>query len=241
MIALVDADVLGYRIAFACKDEDIEVAKHRLDSFIVDILTQSVDTAYDGCYVDSWKLYLTGKNNFRYDIATIAPYKGNRTAPKPAHLADLRQHLVDQWGAVVIHGQEADDAIAIEATVLKESCIMVSVDKDFDQIEGWHYNFVKNKGYYITAQEGLINFYMQVLTGDGADNIMGLKGIGPVKAAKILAPALEETKPIEQLAFALYQQCFEAYDEDEQALVENAKLLWLRRTEGEEWTPPPKP
>ena len=231
MIALVDADVLGYRIAFACKDEELSVAKHRLNSFIADILTHEVDTVYDGCFVDSWKLFLTGKNNFRHKLATIAPYKGNRTAPKPAHLPALRKHLVDEWKAEVVDGQEADDAIAIEATTLGDSCVMVSVDKDFDQIPGWHYNFVKNVGYYVTEEEGLLSFYKQILSGDDADNIKGLMGVGPAKAAKML----NETNNDE---LAMWQVCLDAYEGNADRVLENARLLWLRRFDNEWWIPP---
>lgn len=240
MIALVDADVLGYRIAFACKDEELSVAKHRLNGFIADILTHEVDTVYDGCFVDSWKLFLTGKNNFRHKLATIAPYKGNRTAPKPAHLPALRKHLVDEWKAEIVDGQEADDAIAIEATALGDSCVMVSVDKDFDQIPGWHYNFVKKLGYYVTPKQGLYSFYKQLLTGDSADNIMGLKGIGNVKAEKILSAVDISQMPLDAVNEALYELCFTAYEENDEELIETARLLWLRRKPDELWMPPLK-
>jgi len=232
MIALIDADIIGYRISFACKDESINTAKHTLNSYIVDILMCGVDNTFDGCYVDQWKLFLTGKDNFRNNIAITAVYKGNRTAPKPEHLPALRQHMVQEWGAVVVEGQEADDAIAIEATVLKDTCIVSSVDKDLDQIAGWHYNFVKKQGYHVTPEQGMHSFYRQILTGDAADNIIGLQGIGPVKAEKILVEAFDEE--------ALYAACLEAYDGDEARVLENGRLLWLRRYEGQEWQPPKK-
>ncbi len=113
MLVLLDSDIIAYRISFACKDENISVAKRSLDSYVVDILVRGVDNTFPNCYVDEWKLYLTGSNNFRIAIAKTAVYKGNRTAPKPEHLAALRQHLVKEWGAVIVEGQEADDAIAI--------------------------------------------------------------------------------------------------------------------------------
>ena len=84
-------------------------------------------------------------------------------------------------------GSKADDAIAIEATKFGDDSIIVSLDKDFDQVQGWHYNFVKKDKYYITADEGLYNFYCQFLVGDRIDNIIGVKGIGPKKAEKLLA------------------------------------------------------
>ena len=231
MIALVDSDIIAYRIAFACKDENVTTAKHSLDSYVVDILVRGVDNTFPSCYVDDWKLYLTGKNNFRIGIAKTAVYKGNRVAPKPEHLAALRQHLVKHWGATIVDGQEADDAIAIHATLLScENNIVVSLDKDLDQIPGWHYNFVKNIGYHITPQEATYKFYHQILTGDAADNIIGLFKVGPVKANKILEECEDE--------LALYKACVDAYDGDEERVLENAQLLWLRRYEGQTWEPP---
>lgn len=230
MIALVDADIIGYRLAFACKEESETTAKHSLNSYIADILMCGVDNTFSGCFVDAWKLYLTGKDNFRLDVAKTAVYKGNRTAPKPQHLAALRRHMVKEWGAVVVDGQEADDAIAIEAAKLVGGCIISSVDKDLDQIEGWHYNFVNKRNYYITAEQGLYNFYKQILTGDSADNIIGLRGIGNITADKMMKEAVTEQD--------MYKICVDAYEGDEERVLENARLLWLRRYEGQTWTPP---
>ena len=129
------------------------------------------------------------------------------------------------------HGQEADDAIAIEATKLSDDCVIVSLDKDLDQVAGYHYNFVKDIAYYITPEEGLRRFYQQILTGDTADNIKGITGIGPVRSAQMLEDAEDEAE--------MYRRCVEAYDGNEDRVIENARLLWLRRHEEEPlWTPP---
>lgn len=232
MIALLDADILAYRIAFACKDEKVNVARLRLSSYIIDILALKVDRTYEGCFVDDWKLYITGKGNFREQIAVTAPYKGNRTAPKPAHHQAMREWLLKEWNAINVSGIEADDAIATEATKLGEgNCVMVSVDKDFDQIPGWHYNFVKDVGYYVTKEEGLLSFYKQILSGDDADNIKGLRGIGSVRAADMLI----ETNNDE---LAMWQVCLDAYEGNVDRVLENARLLWLRRFDNELWIPP---
>jgi hypothetical protein len=229
--ALIDSDIVAYRIAFACQDENEIVAKHRLDRYLVDILACGVDNTYPDCFVDSWQLFLTGKKNFRYDIATTAVYKGNRIAPKPDHLPALREHMIKKWGASVSDGQEADDDVAIAGTALGEGSIMVSLDKDIDQVAGWHYNFVKKIGYYVTEAEGLFKLYCQILTGDTADNIIGIKGVGPVKANKILDGCVYE--------YDMYCRCVEAYDGNEDRVIENARLLYLRRTKDEPlWIPP---
>lgn len=230
MIALLDSDIYAYRAAAACENEDELQAKRSVDSLIIKTLMCGVDKCG---YVDSWKLFLTGKGNFRNDIAITAPYKGNRADKvKPKHLAALREHLMQEWKADMSAGQEADDSIAIEATTLGDNGVIVSLDKDLDQVAGWHYNFVKQEAYYISEAEGLLRLYIQILTGDTADNIIGLRNIGNVRARKMLEDAEDEAE--------MFQRCVEAYDDNEDRVVENAHLLFLRRHEGQTWTPPSK-
>lgn len=222
------ADIFAYRSAAACENETAKKACQSVDSLLINTLVGNIDKCGD---VDSWKLFLTGKTNFRNDIAVTVPYKGNRADKvKPKHLATLRKHLVKEWGASISEGQEADDAIAIEATKLGDNGVIVSLDKDLDQVKGWHYNFVKKQAYYITEAEGLYKFYCQILTGDTADNIKGVKGIGPVKANKILEDADGE--------YEMYRRCVEAYEGDTTRVLESARLLFLRRYEGQMWEPP---
>jgi hypothetical protein len=223
-VALIDADMLCYRIGFACDKEDASVATKTMDKFVTDLIG-TLD-------VINWELFLTGKGNFRNEIAVTVPYKGNRAElKKPVHLETLRQFLVNNWDASVAEGQEADDAIAIRATQLGDDGIIVSLDKDFDQVQGWHYNFVKDEMYYVTAEEGLLNFYMQFLTGDRIDNIVGVKGIGPVKAHKLLTNA-------ERDQYEMFAVCVEHLGYER--AVENGRLLYLRREENELWNPPTK-
>ena len=226
MIALLDSDIVAYRISFACKDEDLITALSTLDVYIADILLLGVPEASD------FKLFLTGRGNFRKEIAVTAEYKGNRKdVEKPRHLDAIRSFLIEHWGATVSIEQEADDDIAIAATNIGEDgCVIVSLDKDLDQISGHHYNFVKKTKYYVDKPTAVLNFYKQILTGDTADNIIGLKGIGPAKAAKILADCTTEKE--------LYDACVEAYDGNVDRVHENAQLLYLRRKENETWTNP---
>tara|TARA_R110000744_G_scaffold378346_1_gene494352 strand:+ start:2071 stop:2754 length:684 start_codon:yes stop_codon:yes gene_type:complete len=219
---LIDADIICYRIGFATQEETS--GKYILDvlnSYTSNILAQASDS-------EDFQLYLTGKTNFRNEIATTAPYKGNRKKEKPKHLGFIRAALLGEWDAVVSVNEEADDAIAIKGTELGDDCVMCSVDKDFDQIPGWHYNFVKKEKYYVTPEEGLFFFYKQILMGDRIDNIIGIKGIGEKKSAKILEGMTEQE---------MYDKCVELYDSEER-VIENARLLWLRREQEELWTPP---
>lgn len=220
MIALIDGDILTYRIGFSCNDEDFGIARHRLGETI-EIICEELGT-------EEFELFITGKENFRNEYAVTAPYKGNRSGAKPVHYDTLREYMVE-IGAVLVEGQEADDAIAIRATELgMEEAFIVSIDKDFDQVEGWHYNFVKKQQYYISKTQGLLNFYMQFLTGDRIDNIIGVKGIGAVRAKKLLEGKTERE---------MYEICVDKLGSEERA-IENGILLWLRRYDGEIWTPP---
>ena len=223
MIALLDADILCYRVGFATDDEHENTAIETMAVFLEDlIMFDLVDT-------DSHELFLTGKTNFRNDIAVTAPYKGNRKdVKKPKHLPLLREYLQTAWGASVSDGQEADDDIATRATELGDESIIVSIDKDFMQVPTWHYNFVKKVKKYVTPEEGLRFFYKQILTGDNADNIKGIYRVGEVTATKMLADAKTEEE--------LYACCVEAMGAER--VLENARLLWLRRQANQMWEPP---
>lgn len=230
MIALVDADPICYRIAFACKEEPVKYAQYTIDRYIADILL-AVD--HDTRWYDKWQLFLSDStaNNFRNTIAVSYPYKGNR-AEKPAHLQPLRDHLLNKWQATLAVGEEADDAIAIAASHNKQS-IMVSIDKDFLQVPGWHYNFVKREHRYVKPKEGLRFFYTQLLTGDNTDNIIGLRGVGAKTADKLLGECNSDEE--------MFDVCVREYadaDMPYERVVENAQLLWLRRTPNQLWQPP---
>lgn len=223
--ALIDGDILVYRIGFSVNDpEDEKFAIARMGNFVEKLL--NVDD------IDSYTGFITGKSNYRQDIATESAYKGNRKdAKRPIHYKALREYLMNKWCFELIDGQEADDAIGIAAYALPEnqSCIM-SIDKDLDMIRGWHYNFVNKDLYHVTEKEAIKNFYMQILTGDRVDNIPGLKGIGPKKAEKILKDCVGEQH--------LFETVLEKYEGDIDKLTERGRLLWIRRQENQLWKPP---
>jgi len=226
---LIDGDIIAYRAAFSVGDLgytwEVEAKVDDLMDYIIgETLVFSSGTDYT--------TYLTGRNNFRHDIAVTAEYKGNRkSTPKPVMLADARRYLVDSYRGVVINGQEADDAIAIAATKNDpETTVVASIDKDMLQIPCWHFNFVKGEWTFVEPSDGTKFFYKQILTGDAADNIKGLLRVGPVKADKLLEGLTEEKD--------LYEAVVKAYDGDKGRVLENARLLWLRREEGQMWQPP---
>lgn len=221
--ALIDADSLCYAVGFSSNDVEEPIALSRLEQTMTE-LCMDLDC-------EDYKGFLTGKGNFRESIAVTVPYKGQRIAEKPVHLQALRDHLVSSWGFEVVQGIEADDAVGIAAyAVPEDQSIMVHIDKDLNQFRGWHYNYRKKEKYYVSEFEGLTAFYTQILTGDRIDNIVGLKGIGPVKAKKVLEKCTNENE--------LYQAVLKAYEGDQQRVLENGQLLWLQREANQVWQAP---
>lgn len=224
---LVDGDIVAYRAAFSTQDLFPEDAERKVDELMDYILTETLMFPDPSEY----EVFLTGSGNFRYDIAKSFPYKGNRkSTEKPIHLPVAREYLVTKYKATVSEGEEADDLIAIAATKYGPETIVASVDKDMLQIPCKHFNFTKGEWHDITEFEGTKFFYKQILTGDRADNIMGLYKVGPVKAEKIVKDCNTEEE--------LWDAVLNAYDGDIDRVIENARLLWLRREEGEIWQPP---
>lgn len=223
MKALIDGDILVYRIGFSSEEETESIAIARCSEFLEDLLLFNGFESYQG--------YLTGKRNYRNEIAVTAPYKGNRKSAKPKHYEMLRKYMRDAWGFKLIEDQEADDAIGIAAYEhqVGEYCIC-SIDKDLDMLRGDHFNFVKNEMYFIEEEQGIKNFYKQILIGDRVDNIIGIKGIGPVKAERLLKECNNEKE--------MYLTVLEAYDGNEERVLENGRLLWIRRESNQMWTPP---
>jgi hypothetical protein len=224
MKALIDGDILVYRVAFASQEETEAIAKARMSAFVEELVTPSDISSIEG--------YLTGKGNFRNEVAVTATYKGNRKdVAKPVHYQFLRDYLEKEWGFLMITGQEADDAIGIKAYTMDENeYIIMSIDKDLDMIRGWHYNFVKKEKYFVKEEDTMRTFYKQILTGDRTDNIEGLKGIGPVKAERILKECNTEIE--------MYEAVLKAYEGNEERVLENGQLLWIRREANQMWKPP---
>lgn len=228
MKILFDGDTLCYRTVYSVGLEASEkVCFSEFDDNLGQIFLD-LDQPLSG--VD-YHIYLTGKGNFRYDIAKTAVYKGQRPKEKPSNLEPLRQYIMKRYPATVSSGEEADDLIAIEATNLGPAhTVIVSIDKDFLQVPSWNYNPGRGKWTRVDYWNGIKFFYEQILTGDRVDNILGIHGIGPVKAKAILEGALDEHD--------LYNRCVEAYGGDADRVIENGRLLWLRRYKGQIWGPP---
>jgi hypothetical protein len=196
-------------------------------------------------------------SNFRKQLASILPYKGNRSPlAKPQWLNETRDYLVAYQGAKVAEGEEADDALGIRGTEEGSKAIICSLDKDLDQVPGLHYNWVKKERYEVNERDALRAFYTQLLTGDRTDNIPGIAGIGPKRASAILEGYTAESglfgaareawhkaypsgfsipTPTSPVAGATAMGKTRSVDS---VLLEVGRLLWIRRYPDQLWNFP---
>lgn len=232
MLALIDSDTPVFATAIASEDVSESIAKRGLDLTIRNIVKGS------GC--TDYKLFVSGGNNFRYDIDPT--YKANRTGSDPKWREALRLHLIKEWNAYECVGFEADDMCGVEQKEDGSTCI-VAIDKDLLQVPGLHYswpitrkNTIVREGLFreISKEEGMRRFFTQALTGDTSDNIKGIYGIGAKKAEKLLVDCRTE----EEMYLKVYDVYTEDCEDDDcmskqlQRLETNLDLLWIWRSLG---------
>lgn len=208
--ALIDADSIVYIVGWNFKDEEAfaaQVIEQACDDFIQSILTLTQAEQYVGVF--------SAKHCFRHEIYKYKPYKGSRPSAadfivkwKPV----IEAHLITKWGFYKSPNLEADDVVvALAATAEPEDQMVIcSPDKDLRQMAGFHFDYRVNTGgiQTVSANEALMNFWTQVLTGDTSDNIAGIPKMGEVKAKKLF----EEAARTEELSdMALYQIALNQY------------------------------
>lgn len=199
-VALIDADVLCYTAALsATKEIDFDgagvqeylnpgVAKEVADETLEKWMKKAGCTDYRLAFSDRSMAQAT----FRYHVHPH--YKGNRTGEKP-ELHDLIYEYLHSKPAVISRpGLEGDDILGLMVTgVNKDAYTAVTVDKDLLTVPGRVCIIpcgptpAKARTRVISEFEADYNWMTQTLTGDLVDNYNGAPGIGPKKAAKLLA------------------------------------------------------
>lgn len=235
----IDADMLAYQCG---GNDDTDVATSRR------ILKSKIDLLKDAAGAESILLHMTASGSTKGHRAVIAytkPYQGQRKGHRPKNWQYLRDYMADglagpikQW-----YDREADDGFGF----ISEHCpgdVIATRDKDMRMLPGLHlnwdtYELVEVEPDVFGVEHGgkLYGhkwFWTQMLWGDAADNIPGLpkhpdfpRGVGEVAASKLLAFADDDDS-----AARAVSQAYEAHWGDEWAdrFVEQASLLWIRRT-----------
>lgn len=202
---------------------------------IKNLIDERIELIQERTKAESWQGYLTGKDNFRYKVATIQPYKEGR-GEKPFWYEGIRQYLIENRNVIVVNGYEADDALAINGG--SQDAVICSRDKDLRQVPGWHYSWEAGLSkerpmYWISELDGYRNFFVQCLIGDPVDSIPGLYQVGEKAACVQRVEAASTELEMFQEVKTQYQQRFGSYWD--MFLCENGRLLWMLRTEDDDW------
>lgn len=240
---LIDADSLVYRAGFSGveKDEKGNPFPTPLSHSLSNLRTIMDNILDKFPRREGEHVFLTPSGGFRYKVATIREYKGNRKSPKPQHFQAMREYLQKKYGAVVVdedlpedQRREADDFCGMYqwAKPDKSTCV-VSGDKDLKQIPGWLYSPARDEFQMRTLNDADMFFWFQVMAGDCVDNVKGLSGIGEKKALKILEACCRKRSRVRRAVCDLYRK--EYSDKWESALDENATLVFIHREEGKNW------
>ena len=239
-VLFIDADMLCYQCG---GNDDTDVATSRR------ILKSKIDLFMEASGADRVVLGLTGEGSTKGDRAVIAytkPYQGQRKGHKPKNWQYLRDYIGQGLAGPVktVFDREADDLAGFMSEAYGGNAVLCSRDKDFRMLPGLHlnwdtYELVEVKPDVFGVEHGgkLYGhkwFWTQMLWGDAADNIPGLpkhpdfpRGVGEVAAGKLLAFAHDDESAAQAVA-----QAYKAHWGDEWAdrYVEQASLLWIRRT-----------
>lgn len=252
MIPLIDADVLRYEVGFAGEAGWQQEGVPPFD-YVAELLHMRIDNI---CGVVGATappiLYLTGKHNFRNQIATRQPYK-DRPSAKPWHFYNITAYMKGNYDVRLTEGLEADDLMAIEQTKRPNETIICTRDKDLRAVPGWHYGWelgnqpqfgpelVDDLGWLKLSPDrksikgtGLRFFYAQCLLGDRVDSIKGVEGVGPVKAIDLLGGASTEPE-LFNITRSTYREKYG--DMADSFLLESGRLLWMTRELNEDGTP----
>ncbi len=188
----IDTDILLFQSCFGAQnsvdwgdgvksvDADINKAKNTFRATIREYQN------FTG--VKEFVLCLSSPTNFRKKH--WEGYKANRKdGERPVLLPELRVWVEESYPTLQIEHLEADDVLGILATKHPGQIIHCSADKDLQCIPGKMMHVKKNRKHLlvdITPEMAKRFHYLQTMTGDGADGVPGVVGIGPAKANKYM-------------------------------------------------------
>jgi len=135
--------------------------------------------------------------------------------------------------------------------------VIATRDKDLDTVPGWKFKWwlkgakdengveipeekrqvEKGEVYWVSFIQAFRNFYKQLLTGDSADNIKGLYGVGPKSAWIQQLNDMDEEEEMYDHVEEKYHKHFGPHYGDK-FLRENADLLHMQRRPNDQWLPP---
>lgn len=249
-LLLMDGDAACYEAACTCAKLDTAVRRVHLKileaMFLTDSAKAHVHITPESC-----------KKAGRFNLIGEKPYQGNREHKnKPPMLEPLRQSIQgllkdDNITIIPNYEVEADDGLCIEAYSLQNNEIVLwSADKDlrmvpcpyYDIAMGVHDRIDDPFGYLkLSSTEGgstkvvghgRIYFWFQLLAGDTADNVRGIRSyrgnkVGIQRAYDCLQEMGQHSRLSEDRTA---DEVIKMYKEIDQNILPEAYMLWLLRS-----------
>lgn len=213
MLLLVDANNLFMRAWFATQHEAMTADGESTAAMVVftNTLTRHLREEMPERVVVCWD---GGGSDYRTRL--LPSYKGNRREKAEASRASRERRVIKEFLSLanIFHverpGVEADDLIAKYWCSSDEEVVIISEDKDFLQLagrtpNGWACTVVRSTGerwseIEVRKKTGCAPQHLpsvMALTGDTSDNVIGVPGIGPVRAVQLLEEAGWDLQAIE--------------------------------------------
>ena len=147
MKALIDLDPLVYNYADCRFPDGNLMPAYMAEKFLLNKIEDIVDRSG----ASSWRGFLTfGPDNFRLELGTIRPYKGNRDGREKPPLHDhLRSFLTDLPNVQMVFGQEADDMLSIIQW------------EDYDHRKSMYYSYIEDD----PIEEDILGTLIESLSG----------------------------------------------------------------------------
>ena len=263
-VALIDADTIAYTTClelevqeellpkeFYTDDEWEELINHpgyheethsiyTIDyDLLVNRAKSRIDDIISETFTKGAELYFSSGKNFRHELCDM--YKGNRTKMRyPEGLEWLKQELTKEYAGEICDGYEADDKVVYLKRKYPKKYVLCAIDKDvLNAVPGKHFDYYHGRFHFIETDIHTATKwpYLQCLTGDTADNIEGIRGIGPKRAEKLFEGC--------ELPCDYWNRVVDTYVDKGKSIkqaIETMRLVWMHSLQDDGtiklWEPP---
>lgn len=160
---------------FVYEEKTLEEVIFHLDNMFQTLVNDLSLQSYYGFYG------VHSSMNYRLLINPL--YKAHRKKKDPPQfLQEARDYMTETYGFIPVQGCETDDILNIVR--LEKGIMDCTADKDNLQTVGLHYD-MRNKMMVSTSEEEAIkHLYWDMIVGQPADNISGIRKLGEKAAEK---------------------------------------------------------
>ncbi len=217
-------DEPNWRIGFLNMEEAILHSEEKID-FILE---------RTGC--KDFELHFTrGRESFPYTMVD-KNYKGNRKDDAPYGLSLLKDAICEKYPEKAFQhwDYEADHIVVCKKRDNYDKYVLCAVDKDvLKALPGDMFNYFQSTKWNIdmkwvhnTEEEAMKRYYIQTIMGDDGDNVIGIYGLGIVKATKLLKKCKTPSE-----CWDIVVKTYETHDRDMIDAITNMRLVDMRQLE----------